>query len=139
MNCRVHGSVPCLGMKEEREAFSKRLAQAMRDAGLEPRPSVLMREFNLRYRGQSVSFQSASRWLRERSIPTQDKLRLIAKLLGVEPHVLRFGTTAPAVAESPAAWHAGLKPQDHEMIETYLALPASRRKLVRDLVVALRN
>lgn len=135
----MHGSVPCLGMKEEREAFSKRLAQAMRDAGLEARPSVLMREFNLRYRGQSVSFQSASRWLRERSIPTQDKLRLIAKLLGVEPHVLRFGTTTPAVAESPAAWRTGLKLQDHEMLEAYLALPASRRKLVRDIITALSS
>jgi transcriptional regulator with XRE-family HTH domain len=126
-------------MKEEREAFSRRLAQAMRDAGLEARPSVLAREFNLRFRGEPVSFQSASRWLHGRSIPTQDKLRLLAKLLGLEPHVLRFGTTTSAIAESPAAWHAGLKSQDHEMIEAYLALPASRRKLVRDLVTALRS
>jgi hypothetical protein len=126
-------------MKEEREAFSKRLAQAMRDADLEARPSVLMREFNLRYRGQSVSFQSASRWLHARAIPTQDKLRLLAKLLGLEPHILRFGTSVSGVAESAAAWHAGLKPQDHEMIEAYLTLPASRRKLVRELVTALRG
>jgi len=126
-------------MKEEREAFSRRLAQAMRNADLEARPSVLMREFNLRYLGQSVSFQSASRWLHGQSIPTQDKLRLLAKLLGLEPHILRFGTSVPAIAESPAAWQAGLKPQDHEMIDGYLALPASRRKLVRDLVAALRD
>lgn len=126
-------------MKEEREAFSRRLAQAMRDAGLEARPSILAREFNLRYRGEPVSFQSASRWLHGRSIPTQDKLRPLAKLLGLEPHVLRFGASASAVAESPAAWRTGLKPQDHEMVEAYLALPASRRRLVRDLVAALRG
>lgn len=126
-------------MKEEREAFSRRLAAAMRDADYEPRPSVLFKLFNSRYRGKSVSFQTASRWLHGRSIPTQDKLRLLAKLLGLEPHTLQFGAPAPGVAESPAAWHTGLKPQDHEMVEAYLALPASRRKLVRDLVTALRG
>ena len=33
----------------------------------------------------------ASRWLRGRALPEQDKLQVMADLLGVEPHALRFG------------------------------------------------
>jgi hypothetical protein len=125
-------------MKEEREAFSRRLAQAMRDADYEARPSVLEKLFNSRYRGKSVSFQTASRWLGGSSIPEQDKLRVLAKLLGLEPHVLRYGAPTPRVAEPGTSWPAELKPQDIEAIDAYLALPASRRKLVRELIAALR-
>lgn len=124
-------------MNEERKAFSLRLARAMADAGYEPRPSVLFKLFNSRYRGESVSFQSVSRWLGGRSIPEQDKLRLIGGLLGVEPHVLRFGPTGAKVGEPRPAWPAGLRAHDREAIEAYLALSAPHRRLVRDLIGAL--
>jgi transcriptional regulator with XRE-family HTH domain len=125
-------------MKEEREAFSRRLAEAMRDADYEPRPSVLFKLFNSRYRGESVSFQSVSRWLRGRSIPEQDKLQLLARLLGAEPHVLRFGGSSSKVAEPRADWRSEFRPQDREAIEAYLSLSAAQRKLVRDLLFALK-
>jgi len=67
--------------------FSKRLAEAMRAMGLEARPKVLMTRFNSRYRGRSVSFQSASRWLRGEAVPKPDKLELLAELFRVEAHV----------------------------------------------------
>lgn len=126
-------------MREEREAFSKRLAEAMRDAGYEPRPSVLFKLFNSRYRGESVSFQSVSRWLRGRSIPEQDKLQLLARLLGTEPHVLRFGGSSSKVAEPHVDWRSEFRPQDREAVEAYLSLPAPQRKLVRDLIFALQK
>lgn len=124
-------------MKEEREAFSRRLADALRDAGYEPRPSVLFKLFNSRYRGESVSFQTASRWLNARSIPEQDKLQVLARVLGTEPQTLRFGTSPSKIAEPRSAWPTGLKPQDREAIEGYLALPVQQRKLVRELIAAL--
>jgi len=126
-------------MREEREAFSKRLADAMRDAGYEPRPSVLFKLFNSRYRGKSVSFQTASRWLNGRSIPEQDKLRVLAREFGVELHALMFGASNERVAESHPTWRDGLKLQDIETLDAYLALPASRRKLVRELIAQLAN
>lgn len=124
-------------MNEERKAFSLRLARAMADAGYEPRPSVLFKLFNSRYHGESVSFQSVSRWLGGHSIPAQDKLRILSGLLGVEPHVLRYGQSGPKVGEPRPAWPSSLRPQDRETIETYLALSAAHRRLVRDLVTAL--
>lgn len=127
-------------MKEEREAFSRRLAEAMHAAGYEARPSVLFKLFKSRYHGESVSFQSASRWLNGRSIPEQDKLQVLALVLGVEPHALRFGARrASRVSEPRPAWIDAVHPLDRETIDAYLALPLARRKLVRDLVAALRG
>lgn len=124
---------------EERRQFSERLAEAMRAAGYEARPSVLEKLFNSRYRGRSVTFTSVSRWLGGHSIPGQDKLKVLAKLFGVEPHVLRFGNETLKVGEPRAAWQSGIHPLDREMIEIYLALSAAHRKLVRELVTALRS
>mgnify|MGYP001442304505 CR=1 FL=1 len=126
-------------MKEEREVFAGRLADAMQAAGYKPRPPVLFRLFNSRYRGQSVSFQSVSRWLGGRAIPGQDKLQVVATLLGVEPHALRFGNgSANRVAESRESWFAAnLEQADRAAINTYLSMPSSHRKPVRELIALI--
>ncbi|MCL7713086.1 hypothetical protein [Stenotrophomonas mori] len=122
-------------MSDERFEFSRRLAQAMMAAGYEPRPAVLFRLFNARYSGRSVSFQSASRWLGGRSIPEQDKLRVLAELFGVEPQGLRYGDTR-RMAEARAEWHA-VGTRERAVIDAFLALPARKRELVGELVKAL--
>lgn len=125
-------------MSNERHEFSRRLATAMRDKGHAPRPSVLMAQFNSRYTGRSITFQSASRWLGGKSIPEQDKLQVLAQLYGVEPQVLRFGTPAKArVADARIEWAAGAGAQERRVIDAFLALPAKRRALVGELVKAL--
>ncbi|HZP68128.1 MAG TPA: helix-turn-helix domain-containing protein [Rudaea sp.] len=126
-------------MKDEWAAFSKRLAEAMREAGYEPRPSVLFRQFNTKYRGESVSFQSVSRWLNGRSIPEQDKLQVLAGMLGVSPQHLRFGTPAGKVAEPRLAWPMDVKPGDRETFDAYLRLSPAHRKLVREIIAALHR
>ncbi len=122
-------------MSDERFEFSRRLAQAMRMAGYEPRPAVLFRLFNTRYPGRSVSFQSASRWLGGRSIPEQDKLQVLAELFGVEPHHLRFGG-GHRIAEPKQAWQA-VGARERRVIDAFLALPQRKRELVGALVEAL--
>ena len=124
-------------MDEVRKAFSKRLRQAMLDAGHEPRPSDLETLFNSHYRGRSIAFQSASRWLNGSSIPKQDKLELLAQLLRVKPEQLLFGSHATKIPEPRAAWLAELKAPDREAVEGYLALSPQHRRLVRDLIAAL--
>jgi hypothetical protein len=125
-------------MSDEREEFSKRLAAAMRAAGHEPRPSVLFKQFNSKYGGRSVSFQSASRWLNGRSIPEQDKLQVLARLYGISPHALRYGDKAGRkVGEARATWPDALTATDRTMFDAYLALPVERRRLVRELIQAL--
>jgi transcriptional regulator with XRE-family HTH domain len=124
-------------MTDERQEFSRRLAEAMRVAGYEPRPSVLSRLFNTHYRGRSISFQSASRWLGGRAIPGQDKLQVLSRLLGVEPHALRYG--GRHVAEPRLGWRAGIAGGDQQVIEAFLDLPPRHRELVGELVKALAD
>lgn len=124
-------------MGHEHDKFSQRLADAMRHAGYEPRPAVLYRLFNSKYRGQSVSFQTMSRWLRGQGIPAQDKLQVLADLFGVEPQVLRFGPGKSRVAEQRASWPAGVGSRERQVIDTFLQLPPKRRELVAELVKAL--
>jgi len=127
-------------MGNEHEKFSQRLAHAMQQAGYEPRPSVLFRLFNTNYRGRSVTAQTTSRWLSGQAIPAQDKLQVIADLLGMEPHILRFGTSARSrVAEPRPLWPAGVGGRERQVIDTFLQLPPKKRELVGDLVKALSD
>lgn len=121
----------------EAQMFTKRLRQAMQDAGYEVRPVVLEREFNLRYWGRSVSFQAVRRWLQGEAVPTQDRLQVLAEWLGVDDHWLRFGERLTlSVNEKPAQWNSKLAPEEREAIEAFLALPPDKRKLFGQLMKA---
>ena len=123
-------------MSDEKQAFSRRLAGAMQAKGYEPKPGVLHKLFNSHYRGRSVAFSTASKWLRGLALPEQDKLQVLASVLGVEPQVLRFGGK-PRVGEAKTNWAEAMGPQDRAMVDAFLSLPAPQRRLVRDLVAAL--
>lgn len=77
---------------EEKSAFSKRLELALRRS---PEPvqgaTELALRFNLRYRGNAVSAQTAHKWLTGRAIPTSDKLATLAEWLNVNEHWLHYG------------------------------------------------
>jgi hypothetical protein len=122
-------------MNDERQEFSQRLADGLRKAGYEPRPGVLHKLFNSRYRGVSVTFQSVSRWLSGKSIPEQDKLRVLAAIVGTDPHVLQYGGK-PWVGENKPAWESMQSP-DRAMVDAFLTLPSPQRKVVRDLIAIL--
>lgn len=125
-------------MSNEKAEFSKRLSAAMQAMQWPARPTVLEKKFNTRYTGQSVSFQTVSAWLGGRSIPQQDKLRVLADLLGMEPHHLRFGEqTSPKPRKKQTVWPDTLSDRDRTAIDALLALPAHRRKLIYDLIKTL--
>jgi transcriptional regulator with XRE-family HTH domain len=121
----------------EKEAFAARLRQAMTEAGHEVRPAALEKLFNSRYWGRSVTFQAVSRWLNGRSIPTQEKLLVLADLLAVDPQALRYGKEAVRrIGEKRARWDAGLAPEDREMVDTLLRLPVAQKRIVREVIRA---
>lgn len=122
----------------EKTEFAQRLRNAMLAAGYPDRPAVLEREFNSRYWGRSVTFQAVSRWLRGESMPSQDKLQVLAEWLRIEPQVLRFGEQAAlAVREQRGRWEDPKLYQEREVIEAFLALPPAQRKIAREVVMAL--
>lgn len=82
-------------VSNERARFQARLAKMLQNAGYtHDSPTVLAREFNFRFSGRPVTIHAARKWLVGESIPTQDKLRILAQWLGVTAEWLRFGDAA---------------------------------------------
>jgi transcriptional regulator with XRE-family HTH domain len=122
----------------EKLEFADRLKAAMVAAGLEPRPAVLEKQFNSRYWGRSVTFQAVSRWLSGQSIPAQEKLTVLAELLNVEPHALRYGAqAAKKVRDQKARWEQAINYQERETFEAFLSLSAAQKKVAREVILAL--
>ena len=121
---------------DQKLEFAERLQAAMRAAGLEPRPAVLLNLFNANYWGRSVTFQAVSRWLRGESIPGQDKLIVLAEVLKVEPEVLRFGEAVrQSVQRHRQRWDEGVGYLERETFDAFLRLPAPQRKLIREVIL----
>lgn len=121
---------------DQKLEFAERLQAAMRDAGLEPRPAVLLNLFNTHYWGRSVTFQAVSRWLRGESIPEQDKLVVLAGALNVQPEVLRFGNgVRQSIEQRIKRWDEGVGYLERETFDAFLKLPAPQRKIIREVIL----
>lgn len=117
--------------------FAQRLRAAMEAAGLAARPGVLLNLFNTRYWGHPVTFQAVSRWLRGEAIPAQDKLLALAEALNIEPEVLRFGPEVRrSIEQKRRRWDEGVGYLERETFDAFLQLPASQRKIVREVILA---
>ena len=122
----------------ENEEFAARLRLALKGGGIRPSATVLANEFNLRYWGESITINTARNWLLGKSIPMQDKLRVLADWLHVSPDELRYGTLAPRFKEQDSGSDKTvLTMQDREMLARYMMLSLQDRKTVCEVVVAL--
>lgn len=126
-------------MDEEKAAFAKRLRAALDAAGIDPRAGVVEKRFNSRYRGAPVTSQAVSGWLNGRSIPRQDRIRVLAELTGVDAQVLQFGGGRGRVSEPRSDYPSGAGARERRVIDAYLALPPKRRELIGELVAALQE
>lgn len=125
-------------MKDEKAEFAARLRAALKDVGIEPSAAVLEKRFNSRYGGAPVTAQAISQWLHGKVIPRQDKIRVLAAIVGVDPYVLQYGGRGSRIGETKTEWgEAVISAQDRAMVDAFLHLPAPQRKLVRDLVAVL--
>ncbi|PMR74364.1 transcriptional regulator [Billgrantia endophytica] len=121
----------------EKSAFAERLARAMREAGYEPRPAVLEREFNLRYWGKAVTLQGVRRWLCGETLPKQEKVQVLAEWLGIEPQTLRYGEDAGLrIREARGRWEMSISGEERQVLQRYLALPVAQRKVVAQVIEA---
>ena len=110
----------------------------MVQAGYEPRPGVLEKEFNTRYWGRSVTFQAVARWLKGLSIPEQDKLQVLAEWLKVEPHILRYGEQSTlSIQTRKKRWDEAISGPEREVLEAFITLPAEQKKVARAVILAL--
>jgi len=124
-------------MKTEQSAFAKRLAAALEAAGIEASSTVL-EKLVPRYGGEAVTPQAVSGWLNGRHIPKQANLQALARITGVLPHELQFGTSAhKGVREANLAWPDHVRGHDRLAFEAFLTLSDAQRKVVRELIALL--
>jgi hypothetical protein len=126
-----------MGTTNETEAFAERLRRSLDGSGVRQSPTLVANEFNLRYWGRSITPHTARNWLLGKSIPTQDKLRVLADWLQVSPDELRFGRPSEDKDPEATADPASLSMPDREMVSRYLGLDVNDRKTVREVVTAL--
>lgn len=124
-------------MKNAKQQFAERLAKAMEVAGYEAKPAVLEREFNLRYLGTPMTLHGVRRWLLGETLPSADKVRVLADWLSVSLQQLHPGLSAAGmVHEPPGTWRAAIPQQEREVVDAFLALPAQQRKIIREVILA---
>jgi hypothetical protein len=123
-------------MSETARAFAQRLRAAMEQAGYPPRPSVLEREFNTRYWGKPMTLHGVRRWLLGETMPSNEKIKVLAEWLGQSPQDLGFGEEVTSKVEERASrWGPAFGYQERELMEAFLALPVTQRRLVREVIL----
>ena len=113
---------------QERNEFSQRLISAVRNIGCQPTPALCAREFNLRAAGSAISTHAMRKWLCAEAIPTQERMRVLARWLGVSPQWLRFGEMEDAI---PTATE--LSSEDIILISDIQLLNKTDRKVIEKL------
>jgi hypothetical protein len=124
---------------EERRNFSVRLKSVLIKQKRSLKPSSFVRGFNLRAEGATVTAHAARKWLIGESIPTQQRIVIIAKWLNVNAAWLRFGDgknegflSAPGVREAISKDEAAL-------IGSVVSLSKPSQQVVQGLVELLRS
>lgn len=123
----------------EKAAFAQRLLVAI--GRFEPSGRTgaawLAREFNQRYSGKQISVHAARKWLMGESIPSHDKLLVLAGWLRVSSEWLLFGEgemqTTTAVQQNPARYAA----VDTGLFMEFNALNLEHRRIIREMVTVL--
>ena len=123
-------------MESAKNLFADRLRDAMKAAGYEAKPAVLEREFNTRYWGKPMTLHGVRRWLRGETLPTHEKLLVLAEWLAVSPQQLNYGDEVQRkVQERRARWDSGIGYHDRDIFEAFLKLPVSQRKVIREVIL----
>ena len=126
-----------MNSSDERESFSVRLQDALKNAHYAPdSPTRLAREFNIRFDGRPITVHAARKWLMGEAIPTQEKLRMIAQWLGVPADWLRFGGVDSGAPTGEAA--TGPAPRfesaDVRLIADLQRLDEHHREIAREFI-----
>lgn len=119
---------------EEREGFCTRLAQALADANVARTVATLVAEYNLRADGAAVTPYAARKWLNGESIPTQEKIHILARWLGVSASWLRFGDPECTSYQRDVVAAPSPSSADLTLLRDFHQLSEDERGIVLDLV-----
>ena len=115
---------------DEKALFSQRLRVALEAASYSTfKVSDIEREFNLRYVSGSVTPQAIYKWLNGQSIPSFDKIQVLADWLNVSAEWLKTGANNTTLNAQSLIEKQGL--------ESFLQLNNEHKYLILNLMQAL--
>jgi transcriptional regulator with XRE-family HTH domain len=117
-----------------KEEFGARLRAAMKAAGIGG-ATQLGHAFNRRWGKNPISVQAVSLWINGKSMPRNERLQVLAKVLRVDPLALMFGAPETmSTADRRREWEERMSYAERESIEAFLRLPTQQRLIVRDVI-----
>lgn len=116
--------------------FASRLEQALKAKSIKHSPTVLANLFNAEFDGRSVTPHTARNWILGKSMPTQEKLVLIAKLLDTSAEQLRYGrhSEKTLMIGNQDGTESELTASQQQLVRKYIMLSMRQQKLVSDLI-----
>jgi len=121
----------------EREEFSKRLKQKLKERAIEASPSRVARIFNELFPAQRISVQGARKWLGAEAMPGRGKIRALASWLEVAPEWLQYGHEATATTARQPAGRYGAVLSDEELVRRYRKLRSDHQLALAEIITAL--
>ena len=116
--------------------FAARLEQAMAAKSIKHSPTVLAKLFNAEFDGRAVTVHTARNWTLGLSLPTHDKLVVLAELLDTSAEQLRYGrhSEKTLMISNADGSETELTGSQQQLVRKYIMLSASQQRLVSDLV-----
>ena len=116
--------------------FAARLEGAMAAKSIKHSPTVLANLFNSVFDGRAVTVHTARNWILGKSLPTQDKLVVLAKLLDTSAEQLRYGRHSEKTLTLMNAdgSESELSASQQQLVRYYISLNEVQQRLVSDLV-----
>jgi hypothetical protein len=114
--------------KQERTAFAQRLNAALAAVDVPASTTVVQREFNTRHPQQPVTSHAARKWIMGESMPTQQRLQLLAAWLKVAPNWLRFGDDYEDIGGNR------ISVDEQLLLRSFRQLPVQERQKLLELV-----
>lgn len=132
---------------DEKLDFSKRLKLALKRSSKPVNSAAeLALQFNLRHPNDSITTQSAHKWLTGKARPTADKIETLASWLNVSAHWLRHGSpndvkqkqeTGARRAKLQAEKDASLSEAETKLVAQFRWLSTHQRYLIAELIEQL--
>ena len=116
--------------------FAARLEQAMSAKSIRRSSTELANLFNAEFDGKAVKIPTVSNWMHGVTMPTQDKLLVLAELLDTSAEHLRYGRHSEKTLTLVNAdgSETELTASQQQLVRKYIMLSASQQRLVSDLV-----
>ena len=116
--------------------FAARLEKAMSAKLISRSSTVLANLFNAEFDGKAVTIPTVSNWMHGWTMPTQDKLLVMAQLLDTSAEHLRYGRNweKTLTLQNADGSETELTSSQQQIVRKYISLNKAQQRLVSDLV-----